>query len=297
MTTRGLVRDGVRISYRTEGSSGPTVLLLPGFQISDSRMWDGQLSALAGVARVVTFDLRGSGRSSKPLNPAAYTVTELLADALAVLNATTADQTPAVLVGNSLGGALAYLLAALHPERVAGIALLAPTINITGDARAPLVAAGLGFEQDRGGPDHGWGRYNRHAWRRDFTGFVDWFINTASPEPHAAAIRRQAVSWGMESNADLLAATVATRVGQPPEEQARTFRALAGAVRCPALVVHGERDAIVPAAWGRAVAQVLGADFLAHPDAGHCPHLAYPAMVNGVLHNFLATVTAARSAA
>jgi pimeloyl-ACP methyl ester carboxylesterase len=297
MTTRAVVRDGVRISYRTEGSGGPTVLLLPGFQLIDSRMWDGQMSELARVARVVSYDLRGSGRSSKPLDQAAYTIAELLADSLAVLDAAGADQ-PAVLVGNSLGGALAYVLAALHPDRVAGIALLAPTVNITGDADAPLVAAGLRFDEDRGGPDHGWARYNRHAWRRDFGGFVEWFVHTASPEPHAAAIRRRATSWGMESNADLLAATVATRVGVAPDEQARTFRTLAGAVRCPALVVHGERDEIVPPAWGRAVAQALDATFVAHPDAGHCPHLSYPAMVNGILLDFLASVTGGgRSAA
>lgn len=297
MTTRELVRDGVRISYRTEGSGGPTVLFLPGFQIIDSRMWDGQMSALASVARVVSYDARGSGRSSKPLDPAAYTVAELLADALAVLDATGADRTQAVLVGNSLGGALAYLLAALHPDRVAGIALLAPTVNITGDADAPFVAAGLRFDEDRGGPDHGWARYNRHAWRRDFAGFVEWFFHTDSPEPHVAAIRRRAVSLGMESNADLLAATVPTRVGRPPDEQARTVRALAGAVRCPVLVVHGERDEIVPPAWGRAVAQVLGAALIAHPDAGHCPHLSYPAMVNSALRDFLASVTSERSVA
>lgn len=297
MTTRELVRDGVRISYRTEGSRGQTVLFVPGFQIIDSRMWEGQMSALAGVARVVSYDARGSGRSSKPLDPAAYTVHELLADALAVLDAAGADRTPAVLVGNSFGGALAYLLAALHPDRVAGIVLVAPTVNITGDADAPFVAAGLRFEVDRGGPDHSWGRYNRHAWRRDFAGFVEWFIQTASPEPHAAAIRRRAVSWGMESNADLLAATVATRVSTPPEEQARTFRTLAGSVRGPVLVVQGERDEVVPAAWGRAVADVLGAAYLVHPDAGHCPHLSYPTLVNGALRDFLASLDSERRVA
>ena len=201
------------------------------------------------------------------------------------------------MVGNSLGGALAYLLAALHPDRVAGIALLAPTINITGDAAPRSSRPGCDSSRTAAGQTTAGAATTGTPGDATSPGSSSWFIHTASPEPHAAAIRRQAVSWGMESNADLLAATVATRVGQPPEEQARTFRALAGAVRCPALVVHGERDAIVPAAWGRAVAQVLGADFLAHPDAGHCPHLAYPAMVNGVLHNFLATVTAARSAA
>ena len=297
MTTRELVRDGVRISYRTEGGGGPAVVLLPGFQLIDSRMWEGQVPDLARVARVVSYDARGSGRSSKPLDPEAYTVAEMLADALAVLDTTSAEGTQAVLVGNSFGGALAYLLAALHPDRVAGIALLAPTVNITGDADASFVAARLRFDEDRGGPDHGWARYNRHAWRRDFAGFVEWFVHTAAPEPHAAATRRRAASWGMDSNADLLAATVATRAGVPPDEQARTFRALAGAVRCPVLVLHGERDEIVPPAWGRAVAQTLGAAFFSHPHAGHCPHVTDPAMVNRVLVDFLASVTSGRSAA
>lgn len=55
MTRREFVRDGVRISYRTEGSCGPTVLVPPAFQIIDSRMWDGEMSEPASVGRVVSY--------------------------------------------------------------------------------------------------------------------------------------------------------------------------------------------------------------------------------------------------
>ena len=296
MTTRELVRDGVRISYRTEGSGGPTVLLLPAFQIIDSRMWDGQMSELAGVARVVSYDLaaaadRASRSTPRPTRSPSCSPTP------SPCWTPPADQTPAVLVGNSLGGALAYLLAALHPDRVAGIALLAPTVNITGDAGAPLVAAGLRFERGprRAGPRLGPVQPARLAARLRRVRRV--------VHPHRltrTARRGDPATGGVVGHGEQRrpARGYCRDAGrEPPDEQARTFRALAGAVRCPALVVHGERDEIVPGGVGPRGRPGARRDFVAHPDAGHCPHLSYPAMVNSVLRDFLASVTGERSAA
>ena len=82
-------------------------------------MWAPQVEALAGVARVVTWDLRGHGRSPSPLDADAYSHDVALAD----LEALVGDGA-AVLVGHSLGGQLSIAFALRHPARVAGLGLL-----------------------------------------------------------------------------------------------------------------------------------------------------------------------------
>ena len=84
-----------------------------------AHMWEPQVDALASVARVVTWDLRGHGRSPSPLDPAAYSQEAALAD----LEALVGDG-PAILVGHSLGGQLSIAFTLRHPERVAGLGLL-----------------------------------------------------------------------------------------------------------------------------------------------------------------------------
>jgi pimeloyl-ACP methyl ester carboxylesterase len=138
------------------GAGEVTVLLLPTWQIIDSRFWKAQVGYLARHFRVVTFDARGSGGSDRPSDAAAYSDAECAADIPAVLNATGTDR--AVLVGLSCGSAWAVRAAADHPDRVLGIVAIGP-------------ACGLGVEErERSAWDgrhettRGWAMYNRHYW-------------------------------------------------------------------------------------------------------------------------------------
>src|SRR5438270_1002535 len=110
-------RDGVRVHYEVFGTGEPTVLLLPTWSLVHSRIWKMQVPYLARHCRVITFDGRGNGRSSRPEAPASYSDREFAADALAVMDATATAQ--AILVSLSMGACWALLLAAEHPERVA----------------------------------------------------------------------------------------------------------------------------------------------------------------------------------
>jgi pimeloyl-ACP methyl ester carboxylesterase len=80
-----------------------------------------QIPYLARHCRVVTFDGRGNGRSDRPA--AGYDEREFAADALAVMDATGTGH--AVIVSLSLGAQRALLLAAGHPDRVAGAVFIA----------------------------------------------------------------------------------------------------------------------------------------------------------------------------
>ena len=81
--------------------SAPTVVLI-GSLGSDRSMWDPQIGALAAVADVIAVDLRGHGDS--PVPPGPYSVGDLAADVLAVLDVRSIDS--AHVVGLSIGGSL-----------------------------------------------------------------------------------------------------------------------------------------------------------------------------------------------
>ena len=121
-------RNGIRIFYEVFGTGDPTVLLLPTWSILHSRLWKAQVPYLARHCRVITFDGRGNGRSSRPERVEAYCDKEFAADALAVMEATATRQ--AVLVSLSLGACWALLLAAEHPERVAGAVFIGPALPL-----------------------------------------------------------------------------------------------------------------------------------------------------------------------
>jgi pimeloyl-ACP methyl ester carboxylesterase len=96
-----LDRDGVEIYYEITGD-GPTVLLTHGFSAS-TVMWRDNVPALvSGGFRVVTWDMRGHGRSASPDDPALYSSALTVGDIDTVLDATGAER--AVIGGMSLGG-------------------------------------------------------------------------------------------------------------------------------------------------------------------------------------------------
>src|SRR5262249_36742504 len=64
-------------------------------------------------------------------------------------------------------------------------------------------------------------------------------------------------------------------------------RALAGRVRCPVLVIHGDRDAIASVTRGAAMAEQTGGDLVVLEGSGHAPHIRDPVKVNLLLRDFV----------
>jgi pimeloyl-ACP methyl ester carboxylesterase len=112
---RELAGDGVTLAVIDEGE-GPAVLLLHGFPDS-SHVWRHQVSPLvhAGM-RVITPDLRGFGQSDKPEAVEEYALTRSVADMVAVLDALGIER--AHVVGHDFGAVVAWMLAALVPDRI-----------------------------------------------------------------------------------------------------------------------------------------------------------------------------------
>jgi pimeloyl-ACP methyl ester carboxylesterase len=101
---------------------GPAVLLVHGFP--DSRaVWRHQVGPLAeGGFRVIAPDLRGFGASERPEGVDAYRVTEVIGDLIELLDEHGVDR--AHVVGHDWGAGIAWVLAALLPDRVASLAAL-----------------------------------------------------------------------------------------------------------------------------------------------------------------------------
>jgi pimeloyl-ACP methyl ester carboxylesterase len=89
---------GAGLYYEVDGQGTP-VTLVHGMAL-DARMWDDQVPALSGIARVIRYDARGFGRSPRQDNHTAYTHAD---DLWALLDHL--DVASTVLVGLSMGGA------------------------------------------------------------------------------------------------------------------------------------------------------------------------------------------------
>ncbi len=108
--------DGHRVHVSAWDGGGLPVLFLNSLA-ADLSMWDGVRSRLS--RRTVAFDARGHGRSEVIAGDCS--IEDLARDALAVMDETGLER--AVLCGLSLGGATAMAMAAMAPDRVAGLVL------------------------------------------------------------------------------------------------------------------------------------------------------------------------------
>lgn len=116
-----------RLEFTEYGGGEAWVVLLPG-QLMPRRMQQPLARALAAEGlRVVTLDLLGHGRSDRPADPNAYSVTSFADQVVALLDHLGAAQ--AVVGGTSLGANVALETAARAPERVRGLIVEAPVLD------------------------------------------------------------------------------------------------------------------------------------------------------------------------
>jgi pimeloyl-ACP methyl ester carboxylesterase len=128
---RRIESDGVGLHLELEGpEDGAAVLFLHGVG-SSGRTWEWVPHELTRARRLVRVDLRGHGRSDHA--PGTYVVPRYGADVVAVLNSIVSR--PAVVVGNSLGGVIAWWLAQNHPDLVTAALLEDPPL-FAGDTPA-----------------------------------------------------------------------------------------------------------------------------------------------------------------
>lgn len=270
-------RDGVRLYYEVYGSGERTVCLLPTWAVVHSRFWKAQIPYLARHFRVVAFDGRGGGRSDQPTGAEAYAIDETVADAVAVLDATGTDS--ASVVAFSCGALTATVLAADHPERVDAVFYIGPAVALAPGHPERNVYS---FEEELDTEEE-WAKYNRHYWRRDFPGFLEFFFGKAFNEPHCTKQIEDAIGWALTTRPETLVDTN-RGIDLPRHED---FRAACARVRCPTLVLHGDRDLIRPLAQGQALAEATNGAFITLLGSGHCPQARDPVKVNLLIREFV----------
>jgi len=152
LAVTGRVRsaDGVEIAYSEAGSGALAIVFVHG-GLADRTFWAEQFAALAGGYRLVAPDLGGHGASGS--NRKEWTIEAWAADVRAVADAL--KLTRVVLVGNSLGGAVALEVAALLPGRAIGVIGVDTLHDATQHIPAAEIRArGKAFRDDFAGTCH-----------------------------------------------------------------------------------------------------------------------------------------------
>ena len=238
--------------------------------------------------RVYAVDLAGFGLT--PGGERESTVTANVTLLTAFLREVVGE--PAVLVGNSMGGMVSLLLTAAHPELVRRLVLLDPSIPTRRrDADRQVAATFFVY----GIPRVGEAFVRRVGQRSDRQRVMDTtnlcFADPTRADPavldagvELLAYRRRHVPDAQPGY--LGAARSILRVLQ----RSRQYAALLRALDVPVLLVHGERDRLVPVAAARAAAaENPGWTTRILPDLGHAPMLEKPQLVAGIIDDWLAT--------
>lgn len=114
MTVQDLVVQGVRLCVDVTGTSaGRPLVLIHGLGL-DKTTWTHIAPAFAATHRVVTVDMRGFGDSDRP---GEYSYQAMRDDTLGLLDQVGTEQVD--LIGHSMGGTVAWLVAQCRPDRIA----------------------------------------------------------------------------------------------------------------------------------------------------------------------------------
>jgi pimeloyl-ACP methyl ester carboxylesterase/predicted glycosyltransferase len=277
-------RNGVRVFWESYGEGEQTVLFLPTWTLIHSRHWKAQIPYFARHFRVVTFDPRGNGRSDRPTDQSAYDEREFAQDALDVMDTCEVDR--AILVTLSTGAQRGMLLAADHPERVAGVVFIGAFAAVSRRGSLRIRARSLAMAMKRPVTTSGWGKYCPAYWANGGYGdFVQWWAEKMLSEPHSTKQIEDAVGWSLDTDGATVALSVQPGLATPSTRRDQV--ALAERVECPVLVIHGTKDRITPYDDGKALAEITGGRLETVEGAGHLPHARKPVQVNLAIRDFI----------
>jgi len=159
--------DGSWIAYQVIGSGDTDVVFVPGWVSNLDLIWDQRhigafLRQVAERSRLIVFDRRGCGLSDRPDVPS---IDLLMDDVRAVMDATGSEK--AVLVGVTMGGAMASVFAATFPERTRGLVLIQCAARVAWAPDYPLGETEEYHRDETARIAAGWGS----------GGFERWFLD------------------------------------------------------------------------------------------------------------------------
>lgn len=259
--------DGATLHWEREGE-GPALVLAAGLGGTAS-WWAPNRAALAKHYTIITFDQRGTGRSSHV--PVA-SIEQMSSDLVAILDAANIDA--AHYIGHSTGGAIGVATALDHPGRLRSLLIYASTTH--GD-----------------------------VYRRRIFALRERLLSGIGPEAYAhyTTLLLYPPYWINENEAAIPAmeSLAAGALGPPPVQASRLAAILAfdrraelAAIRVPTLVLCADDDILTPRYFSETYARLIpGARSHFEPRGGHALSRTEPEIFNAIALHFLSAVQSA----
>jgi 3-oxoadipate enol-lactonase len=253
--------NGISINYQITGK-GSNLVLIHGAG-DNLEMWYNQVPVFAKSFRVITYDVRGSGKTESPEGK--YSVSLLTQDAYELMKAIGVAE--AYFVGYSMGGRIATQLALDYPELVKALILVGSSPNLT-----PLPPEAL----------------RRHRSMLDI-------LDKGDMKAFAKAMTGEAFSPGFESNHNAeFKKYMKVKLKNKPDSIARIMRmGPAGSspdlnrIKCPVLILAGENDWIMGLEQGKEAHKAICNSKLVVLPTGHAAPIEAPGKFNTAVLEFL----------
>lgn len=252
--------NGLRLAYVEQGRrDGPAVVMLHGYTDSH-RSFDLLRPHLPEAWRVIALTARGHGQSDKP--EGGYEAADMASDVRLSLDALGIER--AIIVGHSMGSAMALQAAADYPECVAGLVLIGAFASFKDNAAVAELAHSVAAFQEQVDPE-----FVLAFQESTFAELIPQrFLETVINE----SLRCPAFVW----RAALLGQLNAAIIDAALRSQA------------PALLIRGEKDAFVPLDDQLKLRDALAsARVFTMAGVGHAPHWERPAQTAALIQAFV----------
>ncbi|MGK3112112.1 alpha/beta fold hydrolase [Candidatus Pantoea formicae] len=253
--------NGIGINVQQQGCGDISLVFLH-YYGGSSRTWQSLINLLPKHYRTVAIDQRGWGLSDAPQS--GYRIADLARDAEGVISALGLKRY--ILIGHSMGGKVAQLMASRQPAGLEGLMLIAPSppspMILTAEERERLSCA-----------------YNS----REAVEFV--IDNVLTAKPISPALREQVIE-------DSLKGSTGAKAGWPGVAISEDITQEVAAINVPVTIISGERDQVDnPATLQRELLpRIPHAAMVILPDTGHLSPLESPDEIANRLSVFVTSI-------
>lgn len=255
----------VRLKVEIAGKGTPALVFLH-YWGGTHRTWSSVAAELATAFQVVTYDMRGWGGSGASTE--GYSLSALAGEAMALIDRLEIDAY--VLVGHSMGGKIAQLIASRHPRGLLGLVLVAPA------APTPSLLPEAAKQQQLHAYD------NRETVLQTIR-----FLSSRTPSPEMI---EQIVE-------DSLSGNPAAKLAWPSEGMLEDISLAAEEIRVPTIVIAAERDNLdsIEQHQREVIARIPGSMLEIIPGSGHLLPIDEPVLTAEAIRRFVQGIIARKS--